>query len=110
MKKLVLTLLTMPTVVGVLLPFATYSAHAAQRGRATVGDKLCLTEHNRTYCVSQKGKNPELARKAEEIAMNPDAGITFTDAESDAAVKKFGCDCPACIRAVKQIRMFTGVS
>jgi predicted secreted protein len=110
MKKLFLTLLTMPTVVGVLLPFATHSAHAAQRGRAIVGDKLCLTEHSRTYCVSKKGKNPELARKAEEIAMNPDAGIVFTDAESDAAVQRFGCDCPACIRAVKQIRMFTGVS
>jgi hypothetical protein len=28
----------------------------------------------------------------------------FTDAESDAAVSLFGCDCPNCIRALKQLQ------
>lgn len=111
MKKLLLTLLTMPTVMGVWVNFGHYSAaHATQSTNNAVNGKLCLSEHGRTYCVSQARVNPDQARKAQEIAMNPDAGIVFTDEESDAAVKKFGCDCPNCIRALKQIRAFTNAS
>jgi hypothetical protein len=111
MKKLLLTLLTMPTVMGVFVPFGHHSAaHAAQPVNSSATGKLCLSEHGRTYCVSQSRVNPDLARKAQEIAMNPDAGIVFTDEESDAAIKKFGCDCPNCIRALKQIRVFTSAT
>ncbi len=30
--------------------------------------------------------------------------LQFTDEESDAAVALFGCDCPACLNAMRQIR------
>ena len=30
--------------------------------------------------------------------------LQFTDEESDAAVTLFGCDCPACLNAMRQIR------
>ncbi|WP_404787049.1 hypothetical protein [Altericista sp. CCNU0014] len=32
-----------------------------------------------------------------------DFGTDFSDAESDAAVQLFGCDCPACIRSLRQL-------
>lgn len=30
--------------------------------------------------------------------------LEFTDEESDASVVLFGCDCPACLNALRQIR------
>ncbi len=30
--------------------------------------------------------------------------LQFTDEESDASVVLFGCDCPACLNALRQIR------
>ncbi|WP_339377996.1 hypothetical protein [Calothrix sp. NIES-2100] len=34
---------------------------------------------------------------------NQPAELEFTDAESDEAIKLFGCDCPICINAVRQL-------
>lgn len=33
-----------------------------------------------------------------------DSVLEFSEAESDAAVKLFGCDCPACLRSLKQLQ------
>ena len=33
--------------------------------------------------------------------------LNFTDAESDAAIAKFGCDCPKAINALRQMRGIT---
>jgi flavin-dependent dehydrogenase len=109
MKKLFLTLFTMPTVVGLFLPLVIHnSAHATQTKK---DDRtLCLNQHNKTYCVTQARPDAKLANRAKAIGADFEAGITFTDEESDAAVKKFGCDCPACIRAIKQIRVFTNAN
>jgi hypothetical protein len=109
MKKLFLTLFTMPTVVGAFLPLVIHSnAHAAQP-QSDVRN-LCVNQHGRTYCVAQVRQDAQLASRAREIGADYEAGINFTDEESDAAVKKFGCDCPACIRAIKQIRVFTSAT
>jgi hypothetical protein len=131
MKKLFLTLLTMPTVVGVFLPLTMHSAaQATQSVKSTstntaqptgnkpakldtlkVNDRnICVNQHGKTYCVAQNRRDPKLTAKAREIGANYEAGIVFTDEESDAAANKFGCDCPACIRAIKQIRVFTNAN
>jgi hypothetical protein len=126
MKKLFLTLLTMPTVVGVFLPLTIHSAAQATQSVKSptktqptgikpgsidtlkVNDlNVCVSQHGKTYCVAQNRRDPKLAVKAREIGANYEAGVVFTDEESDAAANKFGCDCPACIRAIKQIRVFT---
>jgi uncharacterized secreted protein with C-terminal beta-propeller domain len=126
MKKLFLTLLTMPTVVGVFLPLTMHStAQATQSNKATTtaqptgtkpnsidtlkvdGRNICVSQHGKVYCVAQTRRDPKLTAKAREIGANYEAGVVFTDEESDAAANKFGCDCPACIRAIKQIRVFT---
>jgi hypothetical protein len=108
MKKLLLTLLTMPTVAGVLLPFAAHAAPAKPNTYQITGSKLCVTQHGRNYCVKQVRPDAAKAKKAELLASTFEQGVEFTDAESNAAIQKFGCDCPACIRAVKQINTFTG--
>jgi hypothetical protein len=108
MKKLFLTLLTMPTVVGFFLPL---TAHAGSKiADFSKNDRvLCVDKHSQNYCVTRATPNAKLAKIARDIGSNFEAGINFTDEESEAAAARFGCDCPACIRAIKQIRAFTGV-
>lgn len=43
--------------------------------------------------------NPQTGLRPDEL---PE--LEFTDAESDASVALFGCDCPACLNALRQIR------
>jgi hypothetical protein len=108
MKKLLMTLLTMPTVTAVLFPYAAHAVPAKPSTYTIKGSQLCVTQHSRTYCVQQAKPNAVQAKKAEVLAATFEQGVEFTDAESDAAIQRFGCDCPACIRAVKQIGVFTG--
>jgi hypothetical protein len=108
MKKLFLTLLTMPTAVGLFLPLSSHATPVAQLQNNS--NTLCVDKHNEKYCVNQARPNSRLMAKAMAIGSDFEAGINFTDEESDAAVQKFGCDCPACIRAIKQIRVFTSAA
>jgi hypothetical protein len=44
---------------------------------------------------------------------NPDAEypmLAFSNAESDAAVALFGCDCPACMNSLRQLRNLAPVT
>jgi hypothetical protein len=110
MKKLFLTLLAMPTVVSAVLPLVMHSAaQAAQSTPAKNGNSpFCIGSHGKSFCVAQS--DTRLVRKAMAIGSDYEAGVVFTDEESDAAAAKFGCDCPACIRAIKQIRVFTSAA
>jgi hypothetical protein len=111
MKKLFLTLFTMPTVVGIFLPLVIHSAANAAPSTQYPKPKstpFCMGSHGKSFCVAQA--DSRLVRRATQIGSDFEAGIVFTDEESDAAVAKFGCDCPACIRAIKQIRVFTSAA
>ncbi|WP_353931943.1 hypothetical protein WJM97_04990 [Okeanomitos corallinicola TIOX110] len=47
----------------------------------------------------------EIAQAQVENKQNPTEPeeLIFTEAESDEAIKLFGCDCPACLSAVRQL-------
>jgi hypothetical protein len=56
MKKLFLTLLTMPTVVGAVLPLVMHSAAQAAQSTQAAQSKngnspFCLTSHGKSFCV-----------------------------------------------------------
>jgi hypothetical protein len=113
MKKLFLTLLTMPTVASAALPLVMHSAAQAAQSTPSTQSKngnspFCIGSHGKSFCMAQS--DTRLVRKAMAIGANYEAGVVFTDEESDAAAAKFGCDCPACIRAIKQIRVFTSAA
>jgi hypothetical protein len=110
-KKLLLTLLSMPTVLGVMTPVVLHSSKAmAVEITGRQPGEMCLKEHGKTYCVRQTKVDNTRLQASRQIARTPDLGIDFTDEESNAAIAMFGCDCPACIRSIKQIRAFTGAA
>ncbi len=116
MKRFLLLFLSAPTVLSTILPIVSATSPAMAAGVTKTQDgKFCIDAHARLVCVksSQIASNipkASLIAKAQAEAKNPDAFINFTDEESDGAIAIFGCDCPACIRSLRQLRIMSQVS
>jgi hypothetical protein len=115
MKRFLLLFLSAPTVLSATLPFVTTTSPALAAEKSGTEAKFCVNAHARLICVksSQIASNTpksSLIAKAEAQAKNPDAFVNFNEEESDAAAAMFGCDCPACIRSLRQLRIMTQVS
>jgi hypothetical protein len=46
---------------------------------------------------------PEQQVQGEQVQSNQIAELEFTEQESNEAIQLFGCDCPACLNAVRQL-------
>ena len=115
MKRFLLLFLSAPTVLSAILPIVTTAAPALAADKTGTEAKFCVSTHARLVCVksSQIASNTPkstLIAKAEAQAKNPDAFVNFNEEESDAAAVMFGCDCPACIRSLRQLRIMAQVS
>ena len=121
MKRFLLLFLSAPTVFSAILPIVTTPAPALAAEKPGTEAKFCVSTHNRLICVksSQLASNAPkatltaratLIARAQAEARNPDAFVNFNDEESDAAAAMFGCDCPACIRSIRQLRIMAQVS
>ncbi len=115
MKRFLLLFLSAPTVFSAILPIVTATAPALAASTSGTEDKFCVNAHARLVCVksSQLAINTPksaLIAKAEADAKNPDAFVNFNEEESDAAAAMFGCDCPACIRSLRQLRTMAQIS
>jgi hypothetical protein len=117
MKRFLLLFLAAPTVLTTILPFLTATEPALAAGKSQLKPgEFCVDTHARLICVKSsqigKGSTPRsvLIARAQAEAKDPDAFINFNDEESDAAAAMFGCDCPACIRSLRQLRIMSQVS
>jgi hypothetical protein len=115
MKRFLLLFLSAPAVLSTILPLVTATQPVlAAEASTKVGDKFCINAHARLVCVkssqlaSNTPKSTLIARSQAE-AKNPDAFVNFSDEESDGAIAVFGCDCPACIRSLRQLRVMAQV-
>lgn len=103
---LVLQLLAMPTAIGsaLLLLIATPA-----QAREIIWDAQSNAAAEGEFCSAPTASNAA-SSNANSTSAN-DAGsdgnnelMSFTVAESDAAVLLFGCDCPPCLSALAQLR------
>jgi hypothetical protein len=116
MNKFKLLLLAAPSVLTIVLPLIKIeTAVAAEAAYQQPGGKFCVSAHQKLVCVraselkSDRTIKPELLAKANATASDPDGFVNFSDEESDGAIKLFGCDCPACIRSLRQLRMLAPI-
>ncbi len=114
MKKFLLLLISAPTIAITVLGLVT-PALAGGVGKLHPNEKFCVNAHARLICVKSSQvastkTNSRLIAKAQAEAKNPDAFVNFSEEESDGAVALFGCDCPACIRSLRQLRIMATVS
>lgn len=117
-KKFILTLLSTSTVFTSLMSTLSVinPAHAAeprlqQKLIHTRDNKTCITNphgHHNFICIRDSerspGAKPVLSQTVVNGATNTNvAMLNFTEEESDAAIKLFGCDCPYCINSLRQL-------
>ena len=91
----------------------TRPAHASPANNSTGTHLSCvMSPHSATLrqvCIQVINHPQTVTESSTQIAQvsKNDAGDTdelkFSDAESDQAIKLFGCDCPVCINAVRQL-------
>ncbi|GAB1542007.1 hypothetical protein NUACC21_46800 [Scytonema sp. NUACC21] len=114
-KKLILNLLSSSSIfvslmstLGIISP-----THAANTQKLIhQNDSTCIiSPHavNKLVCIRDSerklppGEAPASTVTTGQAAQNV-ASLEFTDEESDAAIQLFGCDCPACINSLRQLR------
>jgi hypothetical protein len=121
-EKLLLSLVAIPTLTGsmltmlfVHLAYATQTSNVYQASALAPEAASCSVPVELMSGFSAPGiRSPHdgtLMASAIEIPveMPPEQPLEypvldFSEAESDAAVALFGCDCPACINALRQLR------
>lgn len=111
-RKFVLSLLSSPAVFMSMLSMVmmTRPAHASQIVTPVGTHLSCVrSPHSATpkqVCI-QVSNTPASTAKADMIVAqgqsNQPRELQFTDQQSDEAIKLFGCDCPICINAVRQL-------
>ncbi|MCV3215366.1 hypothetical protein OGM63_17915 [Plectonema radiosum NIES-515] len=110
-RKFILTLLSSPVLFSSIIStvMMTNPAHASQTGNSTKTHVACVRDpHTATArMVCERVSNtPVVVKPAVKVAQvqpNQITELQFTDQESDEAIKLFGCDCPICINAVRQL-------
>jgi hypothetical protein len=118
-RRLLLTLLTLPSLVGSSFCWLTaMPAHAqsAPVQKIAVPDlnatepQLCtLSTHSRFKLVCEKRSKLETSPQTKPVDYATDYQTSplefkFSDEESNAAIALFGCDCPACINSLRGLR------
>jgi hypothetical protein len=111
-KKFAFSLLSSPALFASMLSMVMMArpAHASQTLNPATTHLSCVrSPHSasaRQVCI-QVSNTPTFATKPNmtvaQVQANQRAELQFTDAESDEAIKLFGCDCPICINAVRSL-------
>lgn len=116
-KRLILTLLSSSTIFTSLMSTLTIinPAHAftpEQRLIHTQDNRTCITNphgHHNFICIrdSERSSKAKPVVKETIVKGKTDVNVAmldFTEEESDAAIKLFGCDCPYCMNSLRQLR------
>lgn len=113
-KKFALTLLSSPALFASMLSMVmmTQPARADQTVAPGANPSSCVRSPNtatpRLVCT-RVSNTPASTTKPKVNApqnsqQNETTELEFTEEESDAAIALYGCDCPACINGVRQMR------
>ena len=119
-RLILLAFLTVPTWVSATLVSTTListsfwmvaaPAQAESTSTSIIGPDVAIAAQNckapQDVLQTTPQSKPQNALQAQTIGsgnplLDPLADFTFTDAESDAAVARFGCDCPRHIMALR---------
>lgn len=112
MNKLLLTLLNAPMAFSIFLPLLIVSPAIANEMTAqTPNSPTCrqVSRFSNLSCtrasetmVAEVGIPIPVEGPTEAVLELP--MLEFTIEESDTAVAMFGCDCPACLNSLRQLR------
>jgi hypothetical protein len=108
--RLTLSLVTFPTLIGSLLILELI----AERASAVVVSNATTLISSQASCDLPPNSNLKSSNiwhqnssvivALAENMLDESSNLNFSEAESDAAAVLFGCDCPTCINALRQLR------
>lgn len=110
MKRLILALLSCPTVLGSAFAYLSALPAVAADLSGSPDAQVCVWSlHKKGNLVCSRVDNILNVQAAEpiDLATNPQTSpltFEFSDAESDAAIALFGCDCSVCINSLRTLR------
>ncbi len=111
-KRFILTLISSPVLFTSMLSMVMMArpAHASQRIDASGTHESCVMSPHAAIptkvCIQVSNTPLRVAKEPMQLAQaqaNNPKELEFSDAESDLAIKLFGCDCPVCINAARQL-------
>ncbi|MBD2138289.1 hypothetical protein H6F32_11965 [Anabaena sp. FACHB-1237] len=111
-KKFLLTLLSSPVLFTSIIStvMLTRPVHASPANTSAGTHLSCvMSPHTATpqkVCIQVSNTPANVTISSTQVAQatgNDADELNFSDAESDQAIKLFGCDCPVCINAVRQL-------
>jgi hypothetical protein len=92
-----------------VIPVSTHLSCVRSNHSATVR-QVCIQVANATAStakptmqLAQVQEEQNQTNESQQDKQNQPDELEFTEAESDEAIKLFGCDCPACISSVRQL-------
>ncbi|MBN3924086.1 hypothetical protein [Nostoc sp. NMS4] len=118
-KKILLNLLSTSSIfVSMMSTLVVF--HPAHAASTTIRQRLLHTQDGRTCITNPHGgqdfvcirdserKRPYTSASSSSIVTSVSdrnvAMLNFTEEESDAAIRVFGCDCPLCINSLRQLQ------
>ena len=106
--RILLNLVTIPTLASSMLTMVLMPplAHAAGTRTPASGQTSCSVTVDSGMSSETKlaFQNAETNAASSTESSSEDPAMDFSAAESDAAVALFGCDCPPCINALRQLQ------
>ncbi|RUR80253.1 hypothetical protein ACF3DV_00810 [Chlorogloeopsis fritschii PCC 9212] len=113
-KKFALTLLSSPVLFASMLSMLmiAHPARANQTVNSSEARLSCVRNSHsvssRFGCAQVTRTNAITSKPEVKVQQNNDSGdikeLNFSEEESDAAIAMFGCDCPVCLNAIRQMR------
>ncbi|MBD2211562.1 hypothetical protein H6G64_15800 [Calothrix sp. FACHB-156] len=112
MNKFLLHLLSTPVLISSILSMGVTinQAQAADPVPANTDRLSCIRNKHKVGLVCMRASVlAQIPEYKPEAQPSPDGVpmLEFNDEESDTAITLFGCDCPACINSLRQMRGVT---
>lgn len=112
-RKFILSLLSTPALFASMMSMVmmTRPAHANQTVTPAGTHLSCIrSPHSATpkqVCIQVSDTPTSTVKPETQVALaqpNQPDELQFTEQESDEAIQLFGCDCPGCLNALRQLR------
>jgi hypothetical protein len=110
--KILLRFIAVPAISGSFLASCLLAGQTskAQAASSPLGQASCSLlpaselESRNTQSLLHRKSSLLIASAAGSNVVQDEFSVDFSEAESDAAVALFGCDCPACMNVLSQLR------
>lgn len=115
-KRVVLALLSSPSVFSSIfltvnsakaneaLPQARINVESATAVRRVCSHTRCVSSTQLAYIKTTPLREAVFEKPTEVAYTQPTIEYPMTEEESNAAIALYGCDCPGCVNALRQLR------